>query len=133
MQILQLKQIHQMFNESFSIAIKFFQIVVSIQVTKLFDCPTEANNDFLIEFVAPNQFTMSALDERGAVIAGSAVTQVTGTVAYGFEINMDTSTGAFNNYNCTFNPIEKIVELYERLVQAEKDKVEYLEKLMKGK
>ncbi|WP_306520365.1 flagellar hook-associated protein FlgK [Rheinheimera sp.] len=52
-------------------------------------------NDFLIEFVAPNQFTMSALDERGAVIAGSAVTQVTGTVAYGFEINMDTSTGAF--------------------------------------
>ena len=38
-----------------------------------------------------------------------------------------------NNYNCTFNPIDKIVELYERLVQAEKDKVEYLERLMKGK
>lgn len=38
-----------------------------------------------------------------------------------------------NNYNCTFNPIDKIVELYERLVQAEKDKVEYLEKWMKGK
>lgn len=29
-----------------------------------------------------------------------------------------------------FNPIEKIVELYERLVQAEKDKVAYLEKLL---
>jgi hypothetical protein len=28
-------------------------------------------------------------------------------------------------------PLIKIVELYERLVQAEKDKVEYLEKLMK--
>lgn len=38
-----------------------------------------------------------------------------------------------NNYNCTFNPIDKIVELYERLVQAEKDKVVYLERLMKGK
>lgn len=37
------------------------------------------------------------------------------------------------NYNCTFNPLDKIVELYERLVQAEKDKVEYLERLMKGK
>ncbi|WP_427871510.1 helix-turn-helix domain-containing protein [Flavobacterium sp. MMS24-S5] len=37
------------------------------------------------------------------------------------------------NYNCTFNPLDKVVELYERLVQAEKDKVEYLEKLMKGK
>lgn len=35
------------------------------------------------------------------------------------------------NYQPTFNTIEKIVELYERLVQAEKDKVTYLEKLMK--
>nr|WP_315238422.1 helix-turn-helix transcriptional regulator [uncultured Flavobacterium sp.] len=34
---------------------------------------------------------------------------------------------------CNFNPLDKVVELYERLVQAEKDKVEYLEKLMKGK
>ncbi|MBS7230901.1 helix-turn-helix transcriptional regulator [Flavobacterium psychroterrae] len=37
-----------------------------------------------------------------------------------------------NNY-CTFNPLEKVVELYERLVQVEKEKVEYLEKLLKGK
>jgi len=44
------------------------------------------------------------------------------------------------NYNCTFNPLDKLIEayeenkkLYERLVQAEKDKVEYLEKLLKGK
>ncbi|HEX8016211.1 MAG TPA: helix-turn-helix transcriptional regulator [Flavobacterium sp.] len=43
--------------------------------------------------------------------------------------------GAFNkHYNeCTFNPLDKVVELYERLVQSEKDKVEYLEKLLKGK
>lgn len=34
------------------------------------------------------------------------------------------------NTNCTFNPLDKVVELYERLVQAEKDKVAYLEKLM---
>ncbi|MBW4362307.1 helix-turn-helix domain-containing protein [Flavobacterium taihuense] len=51
----------------------------------------------------------------------------------------------FNNYydnkghilnscsHLTFNPLEKVVELYERLVQAEKDKVEYLEKLLKEK
>jgi len=38
-----------------------------------------------------------------------------------------------NAYNCSFNPLDKVVELYERLVQAEKDKVEYLEKLLKGK
>ncbi|TCN58746.1 XRE family transcriptional regulator [Flavobacterium circumlabens] len=41
--------------------------------------------------------------------------------------------GNTHNNHCTFNPLDKVVELYERLVQAEKDKVEYLEKLMKGK
>jgi hypothetical protein len=50
----------------------------------------------------------------------------------------DNSTGGngifnSNNYNCTFNPLDKVVELYERLVQAEKDKNEYLEKLLKEK
>jgi transcriptional regulator with XRE-family HTH domain len=38
-----------------------------------------------------------------------------------------------NNYLCSINPLDKILELYERLLQAEKDKVEYLEKLLKGK
>ncbi|UBZ10715.1 helix-turn-helix domain-containing protein [Leeuwenhoekiella palythoae] len=43
-----------------------------------------------------------------------------------------------NNYFCTIDPVEKIValyeekeKLYERLVQAEKDKVSYLEALLK--
>ena len=34
------------------------------------------------------------------------------------------------NYQPTFNTVDKLVELYERLVQAEKDKVAYLEKLL---
>lgn len=44
------------------------------------------------------------------------------------------------NIQPTFNPLDKVVELYEekeklyeRLIQAEKDKVEYLEKIIKGK
>ena len=40
------------------------------------------------------------------------------------------NNGAFNAHHCNFNPLDKVVELYERLVQAEKDKVAYLEKLM---
>lgn len=40
---------------------------------------------------------------------------------------------ALFQYHPTFNPIDKLMELYERLVQAEKEKVEYLEKLLKGK
>ena len=41
------------------------------------------------------------------------------------------NSGAIHANNCSFNPLDKVVELYERLVQAEKDKVEYLEKLLK--
>lgn len=51
----------------------------------------------------------------------------------------DSSEGTFNNH-CTFNPIDKVVELfeakeklYERLLQAEKDKVAYIEQLIKNK
>jgi hypothetical protein len=33
----------------------------------------------------------------------------------------------------TFNPLDKVVELYERLVQSEKEKVEYLENIIKRK
>ena len=42
------------------------------------------------------------------------------------------------NYNCTFNPLDKLVEvyeenkkLYERLLESEKVKIAYLEKLIK--
>lgn len=43
----------------------------------------------------------------------------------------DSSTINAINIQPNFNPIDKVIELYERLVQAEKDKVEYLEKLLK--
>ncbi|MEN2402912.1 helix-turn-helix transcriptional regulator [Flavobacterium sp. MC2016-06] len=50
------------------------------------------------------------------------------------DTDFSNSQGAFSqNQACTFNPLDKVVELFERLVQAEKDKVEYLEKLLKGK
>lgn len=42
----------------------------------------------------------------------------------------DNSTLNAINIQPNFNPLDKVVELYERLVQAEKDKVTYLEKLL---
>ncbi|MGQ2984358.1 helix-turn-helix domain-containing protein [Flavobacterium sp.] len=42
----------------------------------------------------------------------------------------DSSTINAINVQPTFNPLDKVVELYERLLQAEKDKVAYLEKLI---
>ena len=43
----------------------------------------------------------------------------------------DTSTLNAINIQPSFNTVDKIVELYERLLQAEKDKVAYLEQLKK--
>lgn len=45
----------------------------------------------------------------------------------------DTSTINAINVQPTFNTVDKMVELYERLLQAEKDKVAYLEKLLNKK
>ncbi|QSB25465.1 helix-turn-helix domain-containing protein [Flavobacterium sp. CLA17] len=49
-------------------------------------------------------------------------------------------SAGFFQYHPTFNPIDKLIEvyqekekLYERLLQAEKDKNDYLENLVKGK
>ena len=35
------------------------------------------------------------------------------------------------NYQCTFNPLDKVIELYERLLQSEKEKVAMLESIIK--
>lgn len=44
--------------------------------------------------------------------------------------SQDNSTlNAINPY-CTFNPIDKIVELFEKLIASEKEKVELLKKLL---
>jgi len=52
----------------------------------------------------------------------------------------DTSTLNAINIQPSFNPLDKLIEayeenkkLYERLLEAEKSKVEYLERLLKGK
>ncbi|MEN2402338.1 helix-turn-helix transcriptional regulator [Flavobacterium sp. MC2016-06] len=51
-----------------------------------------------------------------------------------FNTFHESVTGSFiTNNSCNFNPLDKVVELYERLVLAEKEKNEYLEKLLKGK
>lgn len=43
------------------------------------------------------------------------------------------NAGPTVNHACTFNPLDKVIELYERLLKAEKEKVEYLEKLFNKK
>jgi transcriptional regulator with XRE-family HTH domain len=51
-----------------------------------------------------------------------------------FNNYYDTKDSIFNSgSHCTFNPLDKVVELYERLLSAEKEKITYLEKLANKK
>lgn len=43
------------------------------------------------------------------------------------------SDGAQANFNCSFNPLDKMVELYERMLQQQKEMIEKLEKLIDKK
>lgn len=45
----------------------------------------------------------------------------------------DTSTLNAINIQPTFNPLDKMVELYERMLQQQKEMIEKLEKLIQGK
>ena len=75
------------------------------QVAKVLKVPVEAIKNF---------------DEEKAInIIGNTVT------------NHDNS--AVVNFYPTFNPIDKIVELYDALVKSEKEKVELLQKILEGK
>ena len=51
--------------------------------------------------------------------------------------NAGSNSGAFNNYHCTFNALDKLMEvteenkrLYERLLLAEKEKNEILQRML---
>ncbi len=51
-----------------------------------------------------------------------------------FNSYYDTKDSIFNSgSHCTFNPLDKVVELYERLVVAEKERADALERLLKGR
>ncbi|MDQ8750635.1 MULTISPECIES: helix-turn-helix domain-containing protein [Elizabethkingia] len=77
------------------------------QVAKILKVPTEAIENF---------------DEEQAV----------NIISNTFTSN-DTSTLNAINIQPTFNPLDKMVELYERMLQQQKEMIEKLEKLIEGK
>ena len=78
------------------------------QVAKVLKVPVEAIKNF---------------DEQAAIVYFNTFN----------DNSLSNSNGAFSAYQCTFNPIEKIVELYEALVKSEKEKVEMLQKILDEK
>ncbi len=50
-----------------------------------------------------------------------------------FQDFKDNAIASALNYQCSFNPIDKMVELYERMLQQQKEMIDRLEKLIKEK
>lgn len=77
-------------------------------------------------------------DENLARVAG-ALGFTTESVRHFTEDNLvffiqnmhDYATAYEHNFQCTFNPIDKVVELYEQLLQLERNKVQILQEKLK--
>ncbi|TPG44052.1 helix-turn-helix domain-containing protein [Flavobacterium pectinovorum] len=124
------------------------------RIRELRDMKQEA----LAQALGTNQQAISAL-ENSETISDEKLIEVAKALGVSVEALKNFSDEAainyFNNFydnsakgqilnnscsNLTFNPLDKLIEaydenkkLYERLVQAEKDKVEFLEKILKDK
>jgi transcriptional regulator with XRE-family HTH domain len=69
---------------------------------------------------------------RALNINAKAIRTLSEEAVYNFINNFNDNSvnnGPLNNHYCSFNPIDKIVELYEALVKSEKEKVELLQKI----
>ncbi|MBS7233690.1 helix-turn-helix transcriptional regulator [Flavobacterium psychroterrae] len=124
------------------------------RIRELRDMKQEA----LAQALGTSQQTISALensetidDDRLAEVAKAlgvsveALKNFSDEAAINFFNNFYDNSGSHGtnfgtNNTCNFNPLDKLVEaydenkkLYERLVQAEKDKVEFLQNILKDK
>lgn len=102
------------------------------------------NQDVLAEKIGVSQATFSGYEKRDKLEV-----EILGKIANALDVPVEAITeleegSAINiinahdnqsivNYNPTFNPIDKIVELYDKLLKAEQEKVVMLQELLKGK
>ena len=104
------------------------------------------NQDVLAEEIGVSQATLSGYEKKEKLdmevleriakaldIPVEAITELEqGTSVNIFSGSWSDYSVAQNN-NPTFNPIDKIVELYDKLLEAEKEKVKLLEEVLKGR
>lgn len=110
----------------------------------------QMKQEALAQAIGVSQQTISAIEncesvdeERLQEIAKALGVSVEGIKNFSDEAVLNIISNTFtSNDNSTlnainvqpnFNPLDKVVELYERLVQAEKDKVAYLEMILNVK
>jgi transcriptional regulator with XRE-family HTH domain len=98
----------------------------SQQKVSLLEQKEEVENDVLEEVARILKMPVDAIknfDEQSAI----------NIISNTFSDFSDNAIASAMNYQCSFNPIDKVVELYERLLQSEREKAELLQKMLDQK
>jgi len=102
--------------------------------------------DTLAEQIGVSQATLSAYEKKDKLepeviekiaqaldIPEEAITELGEATSINIFSGIWQDNANCQNYNPTFNPLEKVVELYERLLKAEQEKVAMLQEVLKDK
>lgn len=102
--------------------------------------------DVLAESIGVSQATLSSYEKKDKLdqeilvkIAKVLDIPVEAITEIGSDTSVNIFSGSWNdnavaqNINPTFNPIDKIVELYDKLLETEREKVKLLEEVLNGK
>lgn len=106
----------------------------------------DMNQDVLAEMIGVSQATLSTYEKKDKLepeilekLAKALDIPVEAITELGQDASINIVANKFDNYssavnwNPTFNPIDKIVELYDKLLAAEKEKVKLLEEALRDK
>ena len=113
--------------------VKRFREMLGIkQETLAFTLGDDWNQKKISLLEAREQIEPALLDEvaRALKVPADAIKNFDEEKAINIISNTFNDNAINMNYQCTFNPIEKIVELYEALVKSEKEKNELLQKMI---
>ncbi len=104
------------------------------------------NQDVLAEQIGVSQTTLSGYEKRDKLdqeilekiakvldIPVEAITEVDNDSSINIFSGTWNDNAVAQNYHPSFNPIDKIVELYDKLLQSEKEKVAMLQEILSDK
>jgi len=104
------------------------------------------NQDVLAEQIGVSQATLSGYEKRDKLepdilakiaealnIPVEAITEMEEGASINIVANTFDNQSSAVNWCPTFNPIDKIVELYDKLLEAEKEKVAMLQEVLRDK
>lgn len=95
--------------------------------------------DFLAGELGVSQQTISKIEQSEEIedsmlekiadvlgVSAEAIKNFSEEAIFNIIGNTYNDNSASLNYQCSFNPLDKVIELYERLLKSEQDKVEIL-------